>query len=1020
MAAILVLTPGGAALATAGLDKLLSDQELYQLTVRELHERLARTERFTALPANVAGVICPEQSPPLFVVPSEGHQQAPTDVAAEYVQDQGSFRVVRAGTLLGASSAEAVLIGTQELSTPGPNPQAVRDVVVVSEGKVRHLQSPNYLQVTKAFWTGSGWGFVSPRGVLLHGTTNLSEVDLPAKDRIPAVIEGKNESAILTRPLGLPARDKQGRLVITTIDPEGTNQVEFPETQNQALALQTLARLRDGRWLSLGRRVTPMQVNQPAGPPEKLLAAVLDAVKAGNPTGLSNALDAATVYPPEQLQGLVQLLQKAPEPFGTSPALVASARESLRSARNWKPPEGVSSNQQSQAVAAMADYVKNLEKFLAEVDKIRAAGLGMPPAFIAALIQNGYQHFDGWWIGPPRLLHQEGLGSVLLDCAFYGQSNSTRQGIFRLDDQGHLTLLGDYGSALMATHPTPDSPEDHATPPPGLMLVTDGRERVSPLNKPCEYAGSDGQDIFVFFPFQGLARLAGGSFEWVDRSEPFKRMEELAGVDSQGRLYLVSAPALMSHARTGSGGSSFSLEAVAPWAYPAVLEGKGGDLWVYRRADPAPASPIRLLIPVVAPPVMDTQHRVWFLGVKPPQAKRWLSGPGALGDTPEVERAMKIFEPGHTPVPAPGPRTQPLQAPPWESQHLTTDLCYYQDGKISTATTNVPYQMVLSAESPDSVLGYSWTQTARKAFLLDNSGIAWGTNLHELAQKEPARLLAAAPTQARPFSSFVPNYDFPPEQEHPAIARTGDYLWIDDDRHVEVYRDGKALGLQERLTLLNCPVNPTLQGPVTGPAGPTMLIVGKQGSWSTSAGHSAAVFWAVLTNNAIELVRGPEKDVDGSVQIPLINAAKHRLYLPRFVTPPSFWVVSSPTEVEEMPEHGVPIWVNQQGDLITRGSELGYTGWRLEADDSRRDFPITYARKLRIIHEAQDGKLICQCPEGVLWLQPRTQGDYVPVREISLHSGVFVQSFVGETDRELFLTVVDARQNAYLATIELQ
>src|SRR5262249_16856531 len=154
-------------------------------------------------------------------------------------------------------------------------------------------------------------------------------------------------------------------------------------------------------------------------------------------------LDSATVYPPEQLQGLVQLLQKAPEPFGTSPALVASARESLRSARDWKPPEGVSSNQKAQAVAAMADYVKNLEKFLREVDKIRAAGLGVPPAFIAALIQNGYQHLDGWWIGPPRLLHQEGLGSVLLDCAFYGQSNSTRQGIFRLDDQGHLTLLGD-------------------------------------------------------------------------------------------------------------------------------------------------------------------------------------------------------------------------------------------------------------------------------------------------------------------------------------------------------------------------------------------------------------------------------------------------------------------------------------------------------------------------------------------------------------------------------------------------
>jgi hypothetical protein len=68
-----------------------------------------------------------------------------------------------------------------------------------------------------------------------------------------------------------------------------------------------------------------------------------------------------------------------------------------------------------------------------------------------------------------------------------------------------------------------------------------------------------------------------------------------------------------------------------------------------------------------------------------------------------------------------------------------------------------------------------------------------------------------------------------------------------------------------------------------------------------------------------------------------------------------------------------------------------------------------------VIHESQDGKLVCQSPEGVVWLRPTATGDYVSAGEIPLHTGGFVLCFVGESSRELFLTLVDARQNAYLA-----
>jgi hypothetical protein len=196
-----------------------------------------------------------------------------------------------------------------------------------------------------------------------------------------------------------------------------------------------------------------------------------------------------------------------------------------------------------------------------------------------------------------------------------------------------------------------------------------------------------------------------------------------------------------------------------------------------------------------------------------------------------------------------------------------------------------------------------------------------------------------------------------------------------------------------------------------------MLILGQSYS-SRRSGKSAATFWAVPTTNTIDLLRGPEKDIDLACEVPLVNSTRGRVYLARFVSPVSFWVLSPPDRSEERSGRGVPTWVDRNGDLLTARSEHGYAGWRLEGDDLQRDFPIAYARKLRVLHETQDGKLICQSPEGVLWLRPTETGDYVAAGEIPLHTGGFALSFVGETSRELFLTVVDARQNAYLAVLD--
>jgi hypothetical protein len=992
-----------AALAT---NDLLDAPGLYRLTIHELEEALAKTERFTALPANVSDILCPPGGNPVFSVPDNENEPTWSQSSTDYVERHGSFCVVRSGGILGASSNEVVLIGRKDLSVPGRPGLAVRDVAIVGERSVRHLPSSRYPQVSKAFSTGSGWGFVLAHGVLLHAATNLDTADVPAKDYPPTVIEGANECAILTRVGSFGGTDQARRLVVTTVARDGTRQEEFPETQEHPLAQQGLVHLGDGRWLSIGSRLIPLQTNRPALPPEQFLTAIVKATRAGDEKALSEALESATIYPREQLRGLVEVLAKEPDVFGNAHAVEANARQSLRAAHAWKPAEGLTPTQQTQAAAAMAAYTKSLERFLAEMTQVREETQMTSPTRIGNLIQNGYQYFAGWWIGQPKVLRQEGLRSSLLDLAFITSTNSVRRGIFRLDERGDLRLLGDFTSALEVKGREPGPFEDR-----GFFEAPSHAISVGPFSQPCEYAGVDNNGVLLFFPFEGLGRVAAGAFEWVDRSEPFKRMEHLAGADLQGRLYLFSAPAFMSSAKTGT--PSTIPGAFSPWAYPVVTGGKGGDLWVYRRNAPTTTSAIHQLFPVVSLPVMDSKQRVWFLALKPSPGSPWPQGPGALGDTPAADVAMKVLQPAIG-TNAPPDSAAHLFPADWNASGWTTDLCCYDAGKITVGTTNVPFQTTLTAGASGSVLGYSWTPRVSEAYCLDGSGVLWGASLHELAQRASARLLQAAPMQTSPAGQFVPNYDFS-QMDHPAIARTGDHLWVYHNSRLEVYLDGKALGVQQRLTLLNCPANLSLHGPVNTPMGPAMVIVGTAGSGSSRG--PASVFWAIPTANDIELVRGPAKDMDFSVEVPLVNPAKGRLYLPRFVSPASFWMVSAPDKVEERLDSGVPIWINLKNQLITQRSTHGYNGWRLEEDDRRRDFPLTYTRKLRVIQETNDGKLVCESPEGVVWLRPNETGDYVPAAEIPLHTGGFVQSFVGETSRELFLTLVDARQNAYLAVL---
>lgn len=995
-----------AASATTGL---LSEQELFELTVQELKTDLAKPQRFTLLPANVSDVLCPAGGTPIFSIAGGGPEHPPLDNPADYVQDYGGFRVVRSGAVLGASASQVVLLGARAFSIPGATSVGVREVAIVSQQGVRHLVTPRYLSVTKALQTISGWGFLSPRGVLLHDTTNLDEVDLSANGQYLMVVEGEKELAVLTRSANSGA---ERRVILTTQDRAGIKHQEFKEPESASYGRQGLVSLRDGQWLSVNERIVYIETNPPVAPPEQLLSAVLSAVKAGDSNAFSTALESATMYAAEQLRGLSQALAQAPNPFGSGSGMEASARQNLRSARLWKPPEGIPPQQQERARAAVEQYKKSLEQFLADVERIRGGTLEVSPARAAVLIQQGYQYFSGRWIRAPRLVRQESLRSVLLDITFLSHSNSLRWGIFRLNGDAKLQLLGDCGPVSDPSRLDPLDSEQMPGLDPGSTLGRILRDRAAISDRNCQYAGAEGDAVLLLFPLEGLGRVGGGTLEWVDRSAPFKRMERVAGFDSQGRIYLVSAPAIMSRSRTGSHPLESGI--FSPLAYPAVMENKGGDLWVYKPKTASPATPVLQLFPVVSLPVMDSRRRVWFLPVKPTSASPWPKGRGALGDLPEADNALAALKPALSSTASVAPGTQ-FSPTTWDPGTWKTDLCCYDDGKVTSAGTNVPFEMTLISGKAGALLGCASNLKLSKAFLLRDSRLHWATNLHELAQRMPRELLEASPTEARPSSIFVPNYDFSAQMEFPAIARTGEYLWVHQAGCLEVYSNGAALGVQQRLSLMNCPAHLTLQGPVETSFGPTMVIVGKQGPYGQA---QATVFWAYASTNGIELVRGPQKDMDANLEIPLVDPNTGTLYLPRFVTPPRFWMVSPPDRVEERIDQGIPAWLDLKRQLIAQCTEQGYNGWRITLNHRQQDVPLSFTRKLLALGEAPDGELVCRTPDGVLWLKQDESGDYRTLRDVPLSTGGFALSYVGESDRKLFLTIVDARQNAYLAVLE--
>ena len=568
---------------------------------------------------------------------------------------------------------------------------------------------------------------------------------------------------------------------------------------------------------------------------------------------------------------------------------------------------------------------------------------------------------------------------TFLDAAF-----QQHEGVFLLDQDQHLKLLGEFD-------PVPNLEWDGLRGPESLGC----QSIVTP----------EGENL-LFFPRCGLARFADGKLEWMDRSAPFKLLREVLGCDKQGRIFFTSLSA-----QTPKSGT------VAAWQ-PKKL-----DYWVYRpKAVPQPPVASRLF-PVTSLPLMDASNRVWFVSWADPRMGL-TNVLGSLSGTELVESAVGEME--SAPAQDVTIPESEHERPGIRPERRATLFCF-ENGRCLNSMTNLSPDIVLLNGAGGAVFGISKRQGMPGTFLIQDRTITVVSNLHEMARGNFDQLIRSAPSECVSPREFLPSRGgYYPIECNPALYRSEDLLWISQDSQIEAYQDGRPLGIQTRLQLMNySPQGAALLGPLRTKAGLAQVIV------SPGEHGYSQVFWAYASLSGVDVQRGEKPDI-GSIgylsgydmtfnfpagldAAPVASLEKGCLYSAHNN---DVLIASGLTNYVFYRDAGQPELVMRNGELIVQPVPPAYRGYRLCSGQTRRDLPVTFVRDMRLLEETADGELVGCNAEGLLWLGRDPKGGYSVRRELRLKLGGQIHSFVGETPDRLFVTVLDGQNQAYLAVIE--
>ena len=972
MMGVVLLQPWTKLQAAEATGENISDRQLYDLLARDLKDRLARKERFTLLPRNISGVSVSRDSEPIFWMQHEGAGVTNLDVAIDtYRRRQETFRLVQDGAVLGASESEALLSADSGFGT--------RRCAVVGGSGIRRFDLGAQLGTARPLRTASGWWLVFGTGSVRRDLDSGSEPDLQAVSRI---IEGKGEVILITRSAGPQIRNNSMPLSILVKDRHGLHREEFYDFRHMAFARQGVIRTRHGRWLAMDYHLAVLSTNTPPEPSDTDVQAVIDAATAGNCSAFRRALEAISFYPPAQLKELRDRLAAVPDAAPGAGEMEEAVTSEVQSLKQWSTNAAMVGDVGRQAQAATAAYQAQAEQYLGRVQAARAGRLDISPANAADNMRNNFQLFDGRWVRNVRTMRQDSATEALVQVTFLDASFQAHEGVFLLDQDEHLRLLGEFDAV--------QDPE------------RDGARGLEPLA--CqEIVTTEGENL-LFFPRYGLARFAEGKLEWIDRSAPFKLLRETLGCDKQDRIFFTSLSP-----QTPKSGS------VTTWQPKKI------DYWVYR-PNAAPQPPVASrLFPVTSLPLMDASNRVWFVSWADP--RRGLTNVlGSLSGTEPVETAVREMES----APA-----QEVTAP--ESEHeragirpeKRATLYCFENGYCQVSLTNLSPDIVLLNGTDGAVFGISKRLGLPGTFLIQDRTFTVVSNLHEMARENFDLLIRSAPTECVSPRKFLPGRGgYYPAECNPALYRSEDLLWISQDSVIEAYQDGRPLGIQTRLALMNySPQGAALLGPLRTKTGLAQVIV------SPGEHGNTQIFWAHCSLSGVDLQRGgnPETPWSGDGYLfglmlaaglntaPVAGLQAGCLYSGR---DNNALEASGSTNYSVYPNAGQPELAVRDGELIVQTVPPAYRGYRLCSGQTRRDLPVTFVRDMRLLEETADGALLGCNAEGLLWLGRDAKGDYSVRRELRLKLGGQIHSFVGETADRLFVTVLDGNNQAYLAVIE--
>lgn len=960
--------------ASAGPNQLLTDSELYARMKRELKERLGREERLTLLPRNLDGVSVACDRLPVFWMQHAGVGLPGVETAVTtWRENHEGFRLVCDGEVLGASASEAVLAAHDGHGT--------RKCVVVSSTTDRRFDQFLREGEAHAMRTPFGWWAVYDNGLIQTNLVVGHPADFPG---VSWRMNGTNEVILVTRAEGGMATDRTTMLTIWSWTDKRLAKEVFIVGRHEALARQGVVRLRDGRWLSLDYCLRVLASNTPPNQVAEERAAVIAAAGAGNRAAFFQALERISGRHPQDTKALCDELAALPEAVPRGERIEAGIKSEIEQLRNWTPPPELAAAAADRVRESVSNHVARMELALRRVQESRGGPLGISPAKVAELVRRNFQFFDGRWIQDVRSIRQDRADQALVQATFLDELFESHLGIFLLDQDRHLTLLGTFS-------PMAEPRSQYARPSSSAacqsVRLPDGSE-------------------FLFFQRRGLARLGGGKLEWVDCTAPFKIMREVLGCDRLGRIFLSSdpAPAL----KSGN---------IQSW------QPKRSDFWVYRPKLRAPPTAVARLYPVNSRPIMDREQRVWFVSNLPERNQPT----NVLGSLADLEAAVVAAqELAQSP-----PMDITVSGAPERRREYgfgqPVGLFCLQQGRCLSVQSNVPADLLLLNGSEGAVFGVSRSDRVPAAFWIQGHALTIATNLHELATNRFDELLRAAPLEGLPPRQFLrsrsSSYWVP---ANPAFYRSDDVVWINQSTGIEAYRQGRPLGVRTRLELMNStPDAAVLLGPLRTSLGLAQVIV------SVDTYRAGQVIWAYPRADGVDLRRGGKPDF---AQIGLLAG-----YTPIYDFPsgPDLSPVASlstgrifssnndlvlessgQTNFVFIRDAGQPALVMRTGELLVERVAPAYSGYRLCAGEVRHDLVETFFRPLRLSEETGDGDLLASNAEGLLWLRRDASGEYKVRREAKLHLGGEIHSLVGETTNQMFVTVIDSQSQAYLAVIQ--